>query len=114
MMVEPVDPRRRLLLGGVGRLKLVLIISMTGFLLDRVTSEWIIGSSPGIFYEANTLLHPELGLPLLILYFIIIDQFLPRTTVFANLLHSLALMGWAAPVHNLLVFLRFFDGRARS
>ena len=92
------------------RFKRVAVISMMGVLMDKLVTDWVISTAPQDFFEANPIYHPEIGLPLMILNYVICDQLLPHNHFYDKLFYGLALIAWAAPIHNLLVYLRLLDG----
>ena len=108
-MVNLSKMRDRLRLMNLGRLKLTLTIAMVGFLIDTIMSNWMLSSNNG-YYESNTTLFPQIGIPLMVLNYVIADQFIPRTTFFDNIFYTLAVLQWSGPIQNLLVLFKFTPG----
>lgn len=101
--------RNRLSLMNLGRLKLTLTITMAGFLIDTIMSNWMLSSNNG-YYESNTTLFPQIGIPLMVLNYVIADQFIPKTTFFDNIFYTLAVLQWSGPIQNLLVLFKVTSG----
>jgi hypothetical protein len=92
-----------------GRLELTLTIAMLGFLTDWIMTYWMLNSLNG-FYEANQNLYPEIGLPLMVLNYVVADFFIPRKIFFDNIFYALSVLQWSGPVQNLLVLLNVTRG----
>ena len=99
----------KLLFEGFGRLKITLTITFLGFIIDILMTSWMLSSS-NAYYESNAMLLPQIGLPLMVLNYLIMDHFIPRTTFFDNVFYALSLMQWSGPVQNLLVLLNLIQG----
>ena len=88
----------------LGRLEVSLTVAMLGFIMDWGTTRWILGSFSG-FAESNLHLLPEVGLPLLVLGYVLGDFLLPRIRLYDNVLYTLPVLQWTGPVQNTLVLL---------
>lgn len=99
----------RLRLNNFGRLKLTLTIVMLAFLTDMLLTNWMLNIS-NEFYESNPLFYPEIGLPIMVLYFIITDHFFPRNILFDNIFYAFSVTGWSAPIQNIFVFFHVTSG----
>lgn len=108
-MANLTELRNRLSLMNLGRLKLTLTITMAGFLIDTIMSNWMLSSNNG-YYESNTTLFPQIGIPLIVLNYVIADQFIPKTKFFDNIFYTLAILQWSGPIQNLLVLLKLTPG----
>ena len=95
--------------GNFGRLRLTLTIAMLGFLCDYLITTWMLNNFSW-FYESNQNLHPEIGLPIMVLNYLIADLVIPREIFFDNIFYSLSLLQWSGPVQNLLVLFKFTEG----
>lgn len=92
-----------------GRLKMTLTIAMLGFLTDTILTNWMLNSNNG-FYESNQNFYPEIGIPLMVLNYIVFDLFIPRKIIFDNIFYTLSLLQWSGPVQNLLVLFNIIQG----
>jgi len=92
-----------------GRLKLTLTIAMLGFLADTIMTRWMLNSQNG-YYESNTMLNPDLGIPLMVLTYVTFDLIIPRKIIFDNVFYTLAILQWSGPVQNLLVLFNVTSG----
>ncbi len=108
-MSRSVRLREKIPLRDFGRLKLTLTIAMLGFIIDTLMTKWMLSSNNG-YYESNTMLYPQIGVPIMVLNYIIFDHFTPRTTFFDNIFYTLSLTQWSGLVQNLLVLLNFTPG----
>ena len=108
-MANQTELRNRLHLTNLGRLKLTLTIAMIGFLIDTIMSSWMLNSN-NQYYESNTTLFPQIGIPLMVLNYVICDHFIPKTTFFDNIFYTLSVLQWSGPIQNLLVLLRVTSG----
>jgi hypothetical protein len=93
----------------IGRLKLTLTIAMLGFITDTVMTNWMLGLQNG-YYESNPNLYPELGVPLMVLTFVVFDFIIPRKVIFDNIFYTLSILQWSGPFQNLLVLLNITQG----
>ena len=101
-LVKSVAPR-------ISRLEVAILISMVGYLADWAITRWMIHSLTG-FSESNQSLMPEIGLPLLVLNFIIADRILPRRAVYDRVIYTMSLLQWSGPLHNVLVLFNVVRG----
>ena len=92
-----------------GRLELTLTIAMLGFLTDWIMTYWMLNSLNG-FSESNQHLYPEIGLPIMVLTYVVADFFIPRKIFFDNVFYTLSILQWSGPVQNLLVLLNVTRG----
>ena len=88
----------------LGRLEISLSAAMIGFLADWGITRWILVNYSG-FAESNVNLFPEVGLPLLVLGYILGDFLLPRVRLYDNILYTLPVLQWTGPVQNVFVLL---------
>lgn len=93
----------------ISRLELAIIISMVGYLADWSITHWMLNSLTG-FSESNMNLLPEVGLPLLVLNYIIADRILPRIVAYDRVIYTMALLQWTGPIHNVLVLFNVMRG----
>jgi len=93
----------------IGRLKMTLIIYMTGFLADYLMTQWML-SNFDLFYESNQNLNPEMGLPIMVLIFVTADHIMPGNIFFDNFFYTFSVLQWAGPVQNLLVLYNITPG----
>jgi hypothetical protein len=107
-MYRGVRLREKIPLRDFGRLKLTLTIAMLGFIIDTLVTRWMLSSNG--YYESNTMLYPQIGVPIMVLNYIIFDHFIPRTTLFDNIFYTLSLTQWSGLVQNLLVLLNITNG----
>ena len=108
-MSRSVRLREKIPLRDFGRLKLTLTIAMLGFIIDTLVTRWMLSSNNG-YYESNTTLYPQIGVPIMVLNYIIFDHFIPRTKFFDNIFYTLSLTQWSGLVQNLLVLLNITHG----
>lgn len=92
-----------------GRLKLTLTIAMLGILTDTIMTNLMLNSNSG-FYESNQILHPEIGIPVMVLNYVVSDLHMPREIYCDNVFYALAVLTWAGPIQNLLVLLNVTPG----
>ena len=93
----------------VNRLEASITVSMVGFLADYSITQWMIYGLTG-FSESNTLLLPQIGLPLMVLNFLLADRLLPRSSNYDNLMYTMALLQWTGPIQNVLVLFKVTQG----
>jgi hypothetical protein len=91
------------------RLTVTLLISMSGYLMDLMITHWILSDLNG-FEEANKNLLPELGLPLLVISYVVFDRIIPHTRLYNNVFYTLAILQWTGPVQNIMVVLGIIGG----
>jgi hypothetical protein len=108
-MTNLLKMRYALHLKNFGRLKLTLTIAMLGFMADTLMSSWMLSSDKG-YYESNMTLYPQMGIPLMVINYIVADYFVPRTTFFNNIFYSLSVLQWSGPMQNMLVLLKITPG----
>jgi hypothetical protein len=108
-MASMMNIRDKLIFKGNERLKLTLTIAMLGFLIDTIMTRWML-SSQSRFYESNTMLNLEIGLPLMVLSYVVFDLLIPRKIIFDNVFYALSILQWSGPVQNLLVLLNVTRG----
>ncbi len=80
-----------------------------GYLADFSITQWMLYGLTG-FSESNTLLLPQLGLPILVINFILADRLLPRSSTYTNVMYTMALMQWTGPIQNVLVLFNVTRG----
>src|SRR5512138_2045121 len=93
----------------LSRLETAVTVSMIGFLADFSITWWMLHCLTG-FSESNTMLLPQIGLPLMVLNFILTDRILPRRIIFDNVMYTMALLQWTGPLQNLLVLFNVTQG----
>jgi hypothetical protein len=108
-MAKITNTRYKMHLKSLGRLKLTLTVAMLGFFIDTVMTSWMLKSN-NEYYESNTMLFPEIGIPLMVLNYVFADHWIPRTTLFDNIFYSLSILQWSGPLQNLLVLLGITSG----
>jgi hypothetical protein len=108
-MVSVHGVKDKLLFSNLGRLKLTLSISMLGFLADTLITRWMLSSQNG-FYESNTTLFPQIGIPLMVLNFVLFDLIIPKKNIYDNIFYTLSILQWSGPVQNILVLFHLTPG----
>lgn len=53
---------------------------------------------------------PEVGLPLLVLNFILADRILPKRVAYDRVIYTMALLQWTGPLQNVLVLFNVVRG----
>jgi len=101
--------RDRLSFKNFGRLKLTLTIAMLGFMIDWIMTNWMLYSLNG-FSESNQNLYPEIGIPLMVINYVVADLFIPRKIFFDNIFYALSVSQWSGPVQNLFVLFNITRG----
>ena len=61
----------------INRLEKAVIVSMVGYLADYLITNWMIYGLGG-YEESNQNLLPQVGLPLMVLNFMLADRILPK------------------------------------
>ena len=82
---------------------------MVGYLADYSITHWMIYVLTG-FSESNINLLPQVGLPLMVLNFLVADRLLPKNTKYDNVMYTMALLQWSGPVQNILVLTNVTQG----
>lgn len=93
----------------LSRLEVAVAVSMIGYLADFSITHWMINVLTG-FSESNTNLLPQVGLPLMVLNFLVADRLLPRSSKYDNVMYTMALLQWSGPVQNILVLSNVTQG----
>jgi hypothetical protein len=93
----------------LSRLEVAIIVSMVGYLADWSITQWMLNSLTG-FSESNMNLLPSVGLPLLVLNFILADHLLPRVAAYDRVIYTLSLLQWTGPIQNVLVLFNVVRG----
>ena len=93
----------------LNRLETAIIISMVGYLADFSITQWMLYSLTG-YSESNTNLLPQVGLPLLVLNFILADRILPRFAAYDRVIYTMSLLQWTGPLQNILVLFNVVNG----
>ena len=93
----------------LNRLETAIIISMVGYLADFSITQWMIYGLTG-YSESNTNLLPQVGLPLLVLNFILADRILPRVATYDRVIYTMSLLQWTGPIQNVLVLFNVVNG----
>jgi hypothetical protein len=97
----------------LSRLEVAIVISMVGYLADWSITQWMLNGLTG-FAESNLNLLPEVGLPLLVLNFILADRILPRVAAYDRVIYTMSLLQWTGPIQNVLVLCKVVNGLSFS
>jgi hypothetical protein len=82
---------------------------MLGFMIDWIMTNWMLYSLNG-FSESNQNLYPEIGIPLMVINYVVADLFIPRKIFFDNIFYALSVSQWSGPVQNLFVLFNITRG----
>lgn len=93
----------------LSRLETAIIISMVGYLADFSITQWMLYGLTG-YAESNMNLMPQVGLPLLVLNFILADRILPRVATYDRVIYTMSLLQWTGPIQNVLVLFNVVNG----
>jgi hypothetical protein len=93
----------------ISRLEASIVVSMVGWLADWSITRWMLNDLTG-FYESNTNLLPQVGIPLIVLNFILADRILPRKATYDRVIFTMALLQWSGFVQNVLVLCNIIRG----